>query len=243
MHIVNGVLRTEVSKEIIYTEEYCVHWNSWLIRLCATASRSMGGKQCLFVITLHICRISDCGLEGLISHGEFLNLCCVVMRLLSQPTKPQRRQQFVCSDQSKWSRRGPEGLPVRPEEGVCCWWGSGSGRRRGLCARQMVRQVWRRVCRQTPESLCVWIEASFTLLWARCFRGKWVSVFTHSLKIRIFNILRTCDDFYNLSHSLALYSRTFFMNNTVVCSQAGSCSCARILHMHFPLRACHCKID
>lgn len=160
MHIVNGVLRTEVSKEIIYTEEYCVHWNSWLIRLCATASRSMGGKKCLFVITLHICRISDCGLEGLISHGEFLNLCCVVMRLLSQPTKPQRRQQFVCSDQSKWSRRGPEGLPVRPEEGVCCWWGSGSGRRRGLCARQMVRQVWRRVCRQTPESLCVWIEAS-----------------------------------------------------------------------------------
>lgn len=44
-------------------------------------------KKCLFVITLHICRISSCGLEGLISHGEFLNLCCVVTQLLSLPTK------------------------------------------------------------------------------------------------------------------------------------------------------------
>ena len=93
-----------------------------------------------------------------------------------------------------------------------------------------------------PESLCVWLEASFTLLCARCFRGKWLSILTHSLKIRTFNILRTCVEFYNLSQPRTLQPH-FFMNNNVVCSQAGSCSCARILHMHVPLHACHCKID
>lgn len=53
----------------------------------------------------------------------FILLC----PFFSLALKSQLWKQFVCSDQNQWSRRGREGLPVRLEEGVCCWWRPGWG--------------------------------------------------------------------------------------------------------------------
>lgn len=69
-HIVNGVLRTKVSEEIIYTKEYCVHWYSWLMRLNATAGKNME----MFVCN-HFTHstIGSCRTEVIISHWKCVN--------------------------------------------------------------------------------------------------------------------------------------------------------------------------
>ncbi len=121
-HIVNGVLRTKVSEEIIYTKEYCVHWNSWLIRPRATVDRHM--EECLFVITWHMkCKIRSWVFNFTWSIPELCvfgrAMCFCLLFFISLPAKSQWWQRFVCSDQNKCGRGGLEGLPVRRQGGGC----------------------------------------------------------------------------------------------------------------------------